>query len=46
MPMGGGRDRIAGGPEYVVMIVIPVEGSELGQKQVRDLQGSLCVHGI
>lgn len=35
-----------GGPEYVLVMIIAVEGSECGLKQVRDLQDSLCVHGI
>lgn len=46
MLMGSGGDRVVGGSEYVLMIIIAVEGSELGRKQVRDLQGSLCVNGI
>lgn len=31
--MGGGGGRIVGGPDYVLMIVIAVEGSECGRKQ-------------
>lgn len=31
--MGGGGGRIVGGPDYVLMIVIAVEGSERGRKQ-------------
>lgn len=48
MLIRGGRDRVVGGLEFVLMIVIVVEGGlSVGENSwVKDLHGSLCVNRI
>lgn len=48
MLIGDGRDRVVGGPEYVLVIVVAAEGGvSVGENSwVRDLHGSLCVNRI